>query len=371
MSLIALDAVGIGVPGGGRSATLNLLRELLRRDQQNRYLLLLDRPEPELALGDHIEHVLMPVHNRFACRAWAQAVWPVSLRRAGVNLVHHLKNLTTLGLPGRSVVTIHDMATVLYPSMFSASDALYWRHLQPRMLRRVDRIVAISKQTSDDLVRLYSLPADVIRVVYDAYDPRFRPLPPETTAYVRTRYALGPHYLLHVGSLGQKKNLLTLLIAFEKLCARGYDGTLAVVGRRYGRGQDAAFDEHLAASACRERVLLTGPVSDDDLVALYNGAEAALFPSLYEGFGLVPVEAMACGTPLICSSTGALPEVVGDGGLLLDDARDPQAIVEAVESVLGDATLRAQLVSRGLARAALYTPARAAVATLALYRELL
>jgi glycosyltransferase involved in cell wall biosynthesis len=371
VSVIALDAVGIAAPGGGRSATLNLLRELLRRDTDHRYLLLLDRAEPELALGEQVAQVLMPVHNRFLTRIWGQVNWPLSLRSAGVQLVHHLKNLSTPGLPGRSIVTVYDLTTVLHPALYSRADVWYWRHLQPRALRRADCIIAISHTTARDLQRLYDLPANVIRVIYPACDPRFRPLPREVSDETRGRYGLTRPYLLHVGSISQKKNLLALLLAWEQLCAAGYDGDLALVGRRYGQGADAALDAQLARTPRRQRVRLTGPVPDEDLPALYNGADAAVFPSLHEGFGIVPVEAMACGVPLICSSGGALPEVVGDGGLVLEDASDPAAIAAAVTDVLSDEALRAQLVARGLARAALYTPARAASATLALYQELL
>jgi len=350
---------------------MNLLRALLRQDRSNRYILLLDQPEPDLALGEQVRQILVPLHNRFLYRAWAQAVWPIALRREKAALVHHLKNLSTLGLPGRSVITVYDMTTVLYPKLYARSDALYWRYLQPGMLRRADRIVAISQTTAQDLQRLYGLPAASMRVIYPACNPRFRPLPVEEVASVRQRYGLGARYLLHVGSISQKKNLLALLQAFELLCARGYDGDLVLVGRRYSRGEDTALDAHLERSPQRTRVRLTGAVPDEDLPALYNGAELAVFPSLHEGFGIVPVEAMACGTPLICSTGGALPEVVGDGGLLLEDARDPVAIATAAQNVLGDPALRTQLVTRGLARAAAYTPARAAQETLALYQELL
>ena len=370
MSTIAIDAVGIGGTGGGRSATMNLLREMLQQDTTNHYVLLLDRPEPELS-AEHVRQVLLPVHQRFLCRAWGQVTWPVSLRHQSVELVHHIKNLSAVALPGRSIVTIYDMTTVLHPELYSRTDVLYWRHVQPRLLRRADRIIAISQQTANDLIRLYNLPPNLIAVIYPAYDPRFRPLPSSEAERVRIKYGLGPRYILHVGSISRKKNLLTLFLAFERLCKAGYDGKLVLVGRQYTQGHDDALYAHLERSNQRARVLLTGPVPDKDLPALYNAAELSVFPSLHEGFGLVAVEAMACGTPLICSSTGALPEVVGDGGVLLQDACDPTAIAGAMEHLLNDVPARTALIARGLERAALYRPAIAAGRTLALYRELL
>ena len=238
MRTIAIDAVGIALPGGGRSATLNVLRELLRLDTASRYLLLLDQPEPDLALGSHVQQVIVPIRHRLLSRLWGQIVWPFALRRAGVDLVHHIKNLTTWGLPGRSVVTIYDMTIPLHPDLYPLSDVLYWRHIQPRMLRRADRIVAISRATADDLVRVYGLDARRITIVHPAYAPGYRPAPNADIERVRRAYAISERYILHVGSLSRKKNLLTLLKAWELLCERGYTGQLVLVGRRYSKGHD-------------------------------------------------------------------------------------------------------------------------------------
>ena len=372
MGVIAIDAVGIGATGGGRSATLNLLRELFWLDRTNRYLLLVDQPEPELeGLGAQVSQRQVPIHHRLLCRGWAQLTWPVSLRAEGVELTHHIKNLVTLGMPGRSAVTIYDLAILLHPELYPSSDVLYWRHLQPRMLRRMDAIIAISQQTARDLARLYDLELDSIHVIYPAYDPRFRPLAPEEAARVRETYDTGERFILHVGSISRKKNLLSLLKAFERLCERGYEGKLVLVGRTYGKGQDAAFYEHLDRSPHRGRVRLTGPVPDDDLPAVYNAADMMVFPSLHEGFGLVAVEAMACGAPLITSNAGALPEVVGDGGVILEDASDWEEIAARAEGLLGDPAAREAQVARGLQRARRYSSEEAARRTLDLYRQLL
>ena len=372
MAVIAIDAIGIGATGGGRSASVNLLREMLARDTDNQYLLLVDRPEPELCgLGAHVTQQLVPVHHRLLCRGWAQLAWPLGLRSRGVQLVHHIKNLVALGLPGRSLVTVYDMAILLHPEFYPASDVLYWRYLQPAMLRRVDAIIAISHRTARDLAHLYGLPLESIHVIYPAYDARFRPVAPEALERIQRAHDTGVRYLLHVGSISRKKNLLSLLKAFEKLCDRGYDGTLVLVGRQYCKGHDTAFHEHLGRSPWRSRVRLTGAVPDADLPALYCGADMMIFPSLHEGFGLVAVEAMACGTALITSSAGALPEVIGDGGLILEDATDWEEIAATAERLLSDDALRDEQIVRGLARAQRYSAGEAARQTLDLYRDLL
>ena len=372
MSTIAIDALGISQPGGGRSATMNVLRELLRLDTSNRYHLLLDQPEPALVFpGDRVQQMLVPVRHRLLSRLWAQVTWPIILRRLGVNLVHHIKNLSALGLPGRSVVTVYDLAIVLHPDIYPFSDVFYWRFVQPNMLRAADRVIAISQQTARDLVRLYGLAENAIQVIYPAYAPRFHPASEMEVERAREHYGTGPHYLLHVGSLSRKKNLLTLVGAYERLRQRGYGGKLVLVGRQYGKGYDRQFFEHLEASPYRSGVLLTGAVPDEDLPALYSGAELTVFPSLHEGFGIVALEAMACGTPVITSNAGALPEVVGEGGMTIEDATDVGLLTEAAERLLSDRALRERAVARGLEWVKRYSVTAAAKQTLALYDQLL
>jgi len=167
MRTIAIDALGIAPSGGGRTATLNVLREVLRLDVDSRYLLLLNHPEPELeVLGPHVEQVLIPMRHPWGARLWAQGTWPLALRRRGVDLVHHMKNLTALGLPGPTVVTIYDLTTVLHPAFYTRADVAYWRHVQPRLLRRAEAVVAISERTAEDLpvIGLMTSPGKVVYV---------------------------------------------------------------------------------------------------------------------------------------------------------------------------------------------------------------
>ena len=229
-------------PSGAAASTLNVLREVLRLDVDSRYLLLLNHPEPELEiLGPHVEQVLIPMRHPWGARLWAQGTWPLALRRRGVDLVHHMKNHTALGLPGPTVVTIYDLTTVLHPAFYTRADVAYWRHVQPRLLRRAEAVVAISERTAEDLRAIYRLDPERVHVIYPAYDPRFRPRDAAERERVRDTYRTGRRYILHVGSLSVRKNLLTLLMAFEALCAEGYAGNLVLAGRQYPGGATRPF----------------------------------------------------------------------------------------------------------------------------------
>jgi len=368
---IAIDALGIGPPGGGRSATLNLLQGLFRIDSENEYLVFLERKERVLACaGKNVKCRVLPVTNRFAARLWAQMVFPLILRKERIDLIHHVKNLGAFFSPCPSVVTVYDMTTLLFPHIFPSIDVLYWRYIEPLTLRTADRIIAISENTAHDVAALYSLPREKINVIYPAYDPLFRPIDSQAASEMGHRYDLPSEVVLHVGSISRKKNLLTLVKAFGLLKQEeGFGGKLVLAGRVYGKGYHAELYSYLAESNCRADVIFTGPLSTDDLVLLYNSARVLVFPSLHEGFGLVPLEAMACGLPVIASPLLAISEVVGDAGLTLRNQKDPSELATAIKRVLCDDGLRRSMIQKGLTRASLFSPERQAQATLQLYGE--
>lgn len=370
MKTIAIDALGISRAGGGRSATLNLLRAMLPLDTTNQYLLLLDQFEPELCFGAHVQQIIVPVRQRIACRLYAAAVWPFELRRRHVDLVHHVKNLRTQGLPGRSVMTIYDLTILVHPELYPLIDVWYWRYCQGQLLRGADRVIAISEQTARDLQTYYRLDQGSLRVIYPAYDPRFGPVLPEQIDQVRQDFSTGQRFILHVGSISRKKNLLVLVKAFERLVSQGYPGKLVLAGAEYNKGHDDALFAHIGNSPHRSRVVFTGYVPDEDMPALYNASELMVFPSLHEGFGIAPVEAMACGTPVISSSGGALGEVVGQGGVVLSEVND-ELLAYTMAGVLDDPAFRCSLIDRGFERVKQYSIHQAAMQTLAVYEELL
>lgn len=365
---ILIEALGINQPGGGRSATLNLLEELFTIDRENRYTVLLSRFEPSLSLGKHVRQMVIGDTPAVLSRILAQALVPLLVHSFSVDLLHHMKNLTVAAPGCPTVVTVFDLTILRHPELYPVVDVCYWRYIQPLALQHTNGIIAISETTASDIRHYYRLPDRQIDVVYPSIGSRFSETTGNDTAALR-RYGIDGEFILHVGSISLKKNLLTLLKAFLRLRRDGMNVKLVLVGRVYQKGTDAALVPFIQEKGLSTHVIVTGPIPDDDLPPLYRSASVVAFPSLHEGFGIVPVEAMACGAPVVSSRGGSLEEVVGDGGWLLHNAQDDQELAEVLSRILNDDPLRHEMIARGLARAKCFNRERAARQTIELYRR--
>lgn len=322
-------------------------------------------------------------------KPWRLLVWAGQLAHVGFNrllpdaeLFHATEHLLLplRGIP--TVLTVHDLIFRRYPQHHKPLNRWYLNLTMPLFCRRADHIIAVSQQSKRDVMAAYGVPANKITVIYEAADPCFRPQPPERVAAVRSRYGLPERYLLFVGTIEPRKNLGRLLIAFERLRAENLTDALVIVGKRGWLYDD--FFGRLEQSPARQAVLFPGFVPDADLPAIYAGAQALAFPSEFEGFGLPVLEAMACGTPVVCSNTASLPEIVGglqeESGLasighggeaaaLLCDPLDADALTAALRRVLTDRDLAEALQKRGLVQASRFSWPRAAAETIAVYRQ--
>jgi glycosyltransferase involved in cell wall biosynthesis len=264
------------------------------------------------------------------------------------------------------VLTVHDLALLRFPELGTPALCRLVAGLR-RAAPAARRVIADSRATAGDLRELLGLPGESIRVVHLGCATRFQPVPdtPHRQA-VLTRYGIVEPYLLHVGTIEPRKNLPTLVRAFARLRA-ARDGPLRLVlaGER-GWGQEA-LQRALAADG-GGRVDVVGAVAADDLPAVYSAAEIFVYPSLYEGFGLPVVEAMACGTPVVTSTAGALPEVAGDAARCVDP-RDPDALAALLGELRDDPEQRRMLAERGRVHAARFTWERCARETFAVYEE--
>ncbi len=269
------------------------------------------------------------------------------------------------GIP--TLLTVHDLFFRHYPDYHKPLNRWYLNLTLKMYCERATHLIAVSEYTRQDVLRSYGLPPDKVRVIYEAAAPAFHPQTPEAVARVRARYGLPERYILAVSTIEPRKNYTRLLQAFERLHAEGLSEALVIVGRKGWLFE--AFFHALELSPARQAVRFPGYVLDDDLPALYAGAQAFAFPSLAEGFGLPLLEAMACGTPSVASNVTSLPEIGGDAAVLVDPL-DVEAIYTGLRRVLTDAALREALRERGLRRAAQFSWERAARETLALYREM-
>jgi glycosyltransferase involved in cell wall biosynthesis len=269
---------------------------------------------------------------------------------------------------GKSVVTIHDVIPLVLPWAFPLRHRWVLSTALARIRKQAEMVIVPSTAAADDVVRYLQVERERISVIPMGCDARFQPVAePARAAAMQRRYDLPRRYILFVGTLEPRKNVKTLLQAFAMLLAETPQDDLALViagGNGWGREDYLAAVETLGL---RDRVRFTGFVEDDLLPELYRGALLFVYPSLYEGFGLPVLEAMACGTPVITSNRASLPEVAGDAALLVDPTR-PEALAAAMTSIISNGELRQGLRAKGLARARAFTWDGVAEQTVAIYR---
>jgi glycosyltransferase involved in cell wall biosynthesis len=274
--------------------------------------------------------------------------------------------------PRSSVVTVHDLGYLYYPKAHHFLDRLYL-DLSTRYSARVaSRVIAVSKATKDDLVRRYGIEPGKITVVYSGCDEAMRPVEDEATIEkAKARYSVQGDYVLSVGTLQPRKNLRRLLEAYamvRKQAEKGETPCLVIAGKK-GWLYNQVF-QHVVRLGLESEVIFPGYVPQGDLPALLSGARLFVFPSLYEGFGLPVLEAMACGTPVLCSNVSSLPEVAGNAAFLVDPL-DVESMAEAMNRLLQDEGLRAQLVKWGFQRVRRFSWERCAGETLAVLENAL
>lgn len=309
--------------------------------------------------GNHLLPSLLTIGN---------AVIPAAARRYHLDVIHDPNGIAPfLGPRGGvcRIVTIYDAFAYVIPDVHNRLDNWRYRWHLPHAARRSDAIVTVSDSSRRDIIRYLGLRPEAVQITSGGVQPHFRPVTNDGQRQaLLARYGIHRPYILYVGGLNARKNVGRLLEAFNGIREQYPDLALVIGGKRQWR--TAEIDEAFTRLALEDHVLFTGYVDDADLPALYSAAVAFVFPSLYEGFGLPPLEAMACGTPVITSNVSSLPEVVGDAALTVDPF-DVPALTSAIAQLLGDDTLRASLRERGLVRAATFRWEHVARDTIAIY----
>lgn len=303
---------------------------------------------------------------------WMQCLLPIQLSRLGVSVGHFTNSVAPLFSPCPTVITIHDMTLWLFPQYHNGLRLLSMRPFIPLAARRAAAIVAVSRATKQDIVRILRVPPEKVHVIHEAPAASFHPLDRATALNAMREDGLGPgvlpeRFALYVGTIEPRKNLVRLLQAFAQLWHGGVvPHKLLFVGQR-GWKEEPVF-RAVEQLGLEEAVLFLGYVPHETLIALYNLAEALVFPSLYEGFGLPVVEAMACGTPVITSRNGSLGEVTG-GAAEFVEPTSTESIAEGLRSVLNDPARQAELRAHGLAQSSRYSWERSAKQTQEVYRQ--
>ena len=304
-------------------------------------------------------------------RRWlwqASDLLPMERTLGAIDLFHATDMVMPPLRRAKGVLTVYDLSFMLFPEYHVGGMQAFTRNMR-RFAGRADAVIAISEHTKRDVVELLGVPPERVRVTLLAADERYRVLEDRLAiAEVAARYGIDGPYVLYTGTLEPRKNIPTLVRAFHTLKRETRIPHRLVLAGKKGWLYDEIFAE-VARLGLDTEVIFTGFVADEDLPYLYNGADLFVYPSFYEGFGLPPLEAMACGCPVVTSTTSSLPEVVGEAGLMVDP-HDATALAEAMARALGDGDLHARMREKGLARAARFSWEQCVAETLTLYREL-
>lgn len=346
--------------------TLQLLEGLARCDSRDDFVVFESyRCKKPLINSDKFQRraLFTPAHHRLE-----QLTLPIEVSLSKIDVFHSPDFIPPFHGSFRSVITIHDLVFMLYPHFLTKDAARYYGQID-QAVKRSDAIIAVSQATKRDIVRLLGVPENRITVIYEAASPYFRFIDnPEIKHRLQGRFGIHGEFVLFVSTIEPRKNIPTLLRAFRRfLDAYGLEVQLVLAGEK-GWLHEQVF-ALVAELGLTKDVLFLGRVSAEELLWLYNAAQVLVAPSIYEGFGLTPLEAMACGTPVVVSNVSSLPEIVSDAGLLVDPS-DPEELSVAIWRVLTDSELRETLIAKGFKRTALFSWDSTAQQTLDLYHSL-
>lgn len=353
---------GIGV------YTKNMITSLSQIDRNNRYVLFLN---PENYNGfkveqDNFENVLVhaPFHKYYM---WEQLYLPFVLKKKQIDIIHGPRSVLPLLCKIKSVLTIHDLAFLLFPEVMKFNPFNYWSVFVKRSALKADHIISVSESTRKDIVRLYNIAEHKITVTHEACNDSFKRIENESALEkISHKYNLPDRFILYVGTIEPRKNLNVLLEAMVILKRNNLNIKLIIVGKKGWLYAD--FFDTLKRLGLGNNVIFTGYVHDEDLPGIYNLAEVFVYPSKYEGFGLPLLEAMSCGVPVIASNVSSIPEVLGDAGILVVHD-DPKDFAHKIYELLTDGEIMAKMSSKGFERIKFFSWEKVAKETLKVYER--
>ncbi|MBI2303987.1 MAG: glycosyltransferase family 4 protein [Chloroflexi bacterium] len=363
---IGIDARLLYYSAGGISRYIRaLITALAQIDHEDSFTIFQYRKEqasPDWGHNFRRRLLWTPPHH-----PWERWTLPWEMVTSPLDVIHSPDFIPPFYSRGKRVITVHDLAFLRFPQLLTPASRRYYQQIH-WAVKRAHGIAAVSEATRQDMVELLGVPPERIQVIYHAVDDYFHPVVMEKKEAFRLRHHLPERFILWVGVIEPRKNLDTLLRALAWLRQEGHRYSLVVVGSP-GWLYQGTF-RLIEELEMREDVVLFGSASLEELLFLYNCAWLFIFPSLYEGFGFPPLEAMACGTPVISSNTPSLVEVLGEAPIYFSP-QDVSGLAQAILQVDGDAQLRKNMGRRGRERALRYSWRRTAEETLSLYRRVL
>jgi len=349
--------------------TFNLVKNILKIDKKNKYIVFFRKEiHPELVkLKNKAKFLICPINNQIYC----EQIWlPYAIRKESIDLMHFPAFPPGILSEKNFVFTIHDATIWKYSNTLSWKGRFYMRPLSSIGTKRAKKILTVSENSKKDISKFANIPINKIINTYESIKEKFRIIEErEILDNVRKKYNLPDQYILSVCSLEPRKNLIILLKAYKLLKESDpkIRHKLVLVGRK-AWGKNIIFNR-IKELKLENEIIITGYLPDEDLVCLYNLAEIFVFPSIYEGFGLPPLEAMACGTPVIYSNTSSLPEVIGNAGLMIDPY-NIQEIAMTIKTLIQDPKLREKLIKLGIERAKLFSWEDVAKKVINIYQSL-
>ncbi len=363
---IAIDAHSLGTRAGGNETYYRqLIRGLAKDESKNQYTLFHTHPFTLNEIENDPRFTLRNIPKNPLLRLSASL--PLALRQIQPD-IFHCQYIRPLWGSHKTVVTIHDLAYEHFPEFFHPREVAQMKTLVRWTAKKVDHILTVSEFSAADIAERYGVPRERITVTYQAASPDFQPRNKKSCqAHLARVYGIQAPFILYVGRIQARKNLPRLVEAYASIRKQGADVQLVMVGKK-------DWQSELLLAKVRElglesSVIFTGFVPFDNLPLFYNAAEAFVFPSFFEGFGLPVIESMASGVPTITSYGSSLQEVAGNGALLIDPT-DTGSIAAAMEKVLNDHELRQSLIARGVKRASEFKPDALTTGTLAVYRSI-
>ncbi len=370
---IGIDATALPhQPGGAGNYIIHLIRALASLSNEYQFTIfahhsgrdLIDSPP-----SSRMNWVLIPDKSPARRLVWEQVTFPRLVRQSRVGLLHSLHYTRPLFLACSSVVTFHDMTFFLYPHLHTRSKRIFFPSAIRLSARLADALIAVSENTKNDAIRLLGVPGDKITAIPHGVGEEFHPITDARLLDdIRLKFSLPQDFILNVGVVEPRKNLTLLLKSYQQLHSQGISLPLVIVGGLGWMYEDVF--RQVESLGIKEQVYFTGYVPDHDLPIIYNLARVFVYPSIYEGFGLPPLEAMACGTPVITTAVSSMPEHVADAGILIPP-QDENALTNALQKLINDSTLQEELSSKGPERASQFTWKRTAQETIKVYQSVL